>query len=334
MSDAWRALVQEEIVEPDLPIIDPHHHLWPGVEYYQEGPYLLENLRADVESGHNIVATVYLECGANYFDTGPEQFRPVGETSYVNAAADEAERIGLYTKVCAGIVCDGSLVRPDVADVLDAHKAAAPERMRGVRHIACPQPLTEETVKNSPPVYDDPAFRRGFAELAPRGLTFDSCLYHFKIPELTRLARDFPDTTIVLDHIGGPLGLGPYAGKIAQAIEEWRPHLIEIAKCPNVVAKIGGQGMFIAGRDFHTRDRPPTSDEYLDQLGDLLKFVIDAFGPDRAMFESNFPVDGLSSSYAVLWNAFKKLSAGYSAAERTALFSGTAARVYRLEHLL
>ena len=328
--DQWRALRQEPILDPARPIIDPHHHLWPGTEYYQEGPYRLAQIRADVESGHNIVATVYVDAHANYAVDGPPEFRPVTETSYAASEGEEADRQGMSTRICVGIVSNIDLTLSNAAAVLDAHIAAAKGRMRGVRQLACSDPTYIKRGDPDPMVYDQPAFRRGFPLLAERGLSFDSCLFHYHIPQLIRLARDFPDTTIIMDHLGSPLAIGPYEGLQDEAIREWRPLLAEIAQCPNVVVKLGGQGMYLAGYPFHEASEPPSSDELVAAWGPLIAEAIDHFGPERCMFESNFPVDGLSCSYPVLWNAFKKIAATYSAAEQESMFFGTANCIYRL----
>ena len=328
--DGWRALRREPIIDPARPIIDPHHHLWPGVEDYQEGPYRLAQLRADVESGHNIVATVYVDAHANYAEEGPAEFRPVAETGYAASEGEEADRQGLKTRICAGIVSNIDLGLSNAADVLDAHIAAGNGRMRGVRQLVCGDPTLGSTSDLNLVIYDKPDFRRGFPLLAERGLSFDSCLFHYQIPQLTRLARDFPDTTIVLDHLGTPLGIGAYDGRRNEAICEWQPIMAEIAQYPNVVIKLGGQGMYIGGYTFHEQDEPPSSDDLVTAWGPLVAAAIDRFGPERCMFESNFPVDGLSCSYPVMWNAFKKMAAGYSETEKHAMFFGTANRVYRL----
>jgi L-fuconolactonase len=323
-------MTTEEILEPDLPICDPHHHLWdhPGHRY------LLDELLADTGSGHNVVATVFVECMSMYRATGPEELRPVGETEFVNgvAAMSASGRYG-PTRVAAGIVSFADLtLRERAGAVLDAHLAASP-RLRGIRHAAGWD--ASEAVRNShtnPPrgLYLDGGFRRGFAELAKRGLVFDAWLYHPQIPELTDLATAFPDTTIVLDHFGGPLGVGPYAGKRAEAFAAWKPAIRALADCPNVVAKLGGLVMPINGFGFHKRAEPPTSLELAETTRDWYLHAIDCFGVHRCMFESNFPVDKVSAPYAVLWNSFKRIAAGCSAAEKAALFHDTAARVYRL----
>jgi len=320
----------EEILEPTLPIVDPHHHLWDHPKHR----YLLDELQADTESGHNVVATVFVECMSMYRASGPEELRPVGETEFVNgvAAMSASGRYGA-TRVAAGIVSFADLTLGEkVGAVLDAHLAAS-SRFRGIRHAAGWDASDE--IRNShtkPPrgLYLDRTFRRGFAQLAPRGLTFDAWLYHPQLGELTDLAKAFPDTTIVLDHFGGPLGIGPYAGKRAEIFPSWKTAIADLARCPNVVAKLGGLVMPLNGFGFHKRDTPATSEELASATRGFYLHAIDVFGPGRCMFESNFPVDKVSASYAVLWNSFKRTVSGFSAADQAALFHDTAARVYRL----
>ena len=329
----WLAQVKEAVLEPELPICDPHHHLWdhPGRRY------LLNELLSDTASGHRIVSTVFVECMSMYRAEGPEATRPVGETEFVNGVAAMSASGGYgSTRVAAGIVSFADLTLGErVGPVLDAHLAASP-RFRGVRHAAGWD--ASDQVRNShtqppPGLLGEPRFREGFAELGRRGLTFDAWLYHPQLPELTSLARAFPSTTIVLDHLGGPLGIGPYEGRRGEIFVEWKRFIRELATCPNVVAKLGGLVMPINGLGFHRRDRPATSADLLGATRDWYLHAIDCFGPARAMFESNFPVDKASCSYHVLWNAFKRLTADLSPAEKAALFHDTAARVYRLPHL-
>ena len=320
----------EDILEPDLPICDPHHHLWdhPGRRY------LLDELLADTGSGHDVRATVFVECLSMYRAQGPASLRPVGETEFVNgiAAMSASGRYG-PTRVAAGIVSFADLTLGEaVGPVLDAHLAASP-RFRGIRHAAGWD--ASEAVRNShtnPPrgLLADSRFRRGFAELARRGLTFDAWCYHPQLPEVADLAKAFPDTTIVLDHFGGPLGIGPYQGRRAEVFAWWRDAIRGLADCPNVVAKLGGLVMPLNGFGFHKRAQPPTSVELAEATREWYRHAIDCFGVGRCMFESNFPVDKVSASYRVLWNSFKRLAASFSAGDKSALFHDTAVRVYGL----
>ena len=324
----WLAQVDEDVLEPDLPICDPHHHLWD----YPGSRYLLDELLVDVGSGHNVSSTVFMECGSMYRADGPEALKPVGETEFVNGIAAMSASGGYGdTRACAAIVGYANLnLGAAVGEVLDAH-ARASTRFRGIRHAAGWDP--SEDVRNShtapvPGMLADPDFRAGFAELGKRGMTFDGWLYHPQIPELTDLARAFPDQSIVFDHFGGPLGIGPYTDQRAEIFDYWKGAVRELAQCENVVAKLGGLVMAINGFGFHRRERPATSDELVAATRDYHLHMIECFGVDRCMFESNFPVDKVSCSYRVLWNSFKKLAGGFSATEKAALFHATAARVY------
>ena len=331
VNEPWLALHREEILEPALPIVDPHHHLWdfPGHRY------LLPELLADTGSGHNVVQTVFVECTAFYRAAGPDPMKPVGETEFVNGAAAMCAS-GIYgpTRACAGIVGFADLTEgAKVEEVLAAHIAAGNGRFRGIRHAAAWQDKTPEVrnahTKAPPHLYrDSQAFREGFAVLGKLGLTFDAWIYHPQIPDLIALARAFPEQTIILDHVGGPIGLGWYADKRAEIMKSWSADIAELARCPNVVVKVGGMGMRVNGFQFHKRAKPPSSRELADAWRPWVETVISAFGPNRCMFESNFPVDRISGTYATYWNAFKRLAAGMSATEKTALFSGTAKRVY------
>jgi predicted TIM-barrel fold metal-dependent hydrolase len=331
----WLALHTEEALEPDLPICDPHHHLWDRRPNAVCERYLLDELLDDVCGGHNVVSTVFIQASAMLKADGPLEMRPIGETEFVNGVAAMSAS-GLYgdTRVVAGIVGHVDLQLGDaVARVLDAHDAVGGGRFRGIRHSAAwdaDPALPMGRVSPGPGLFLRDEFRAGFAQLAPRGMTFEAWCYHPQIPEVTSLARAFPETTIILDHFGGPIGVGSYAGHADDVYAEWRTSLTELASCPNVVAKLGGINMEMNGFGWHQRPRPPSSEELHEATRRYYEFTIEQFGVDRCMFESNFPVDKLSCSYTVLWNSFKRLTAGYSASEKASLFHDTAARVYRL----
>jgi len=327
---SWLDQVTEETLEPDLPICDPHHHLWdmPGSRY------LLPELLADTGSGHNVVSTVFVECAAMYRATGPEAMRPVGETDFVNGVAAMAASGGFGpTQAALGIVSFADLtLGAKVGEVLDAHMSVT-ARFKGVRHAAGWDASNSVRNSHSNPcehLLRDPAFLEGFAELGARGLSFDCWLYHPQVAEVTELARAFPDTTIILDHFGGPLGIGPYAGKREEIFAAWRKDIAELATCSNVCAKLGGLVMPVNGFGFHKASVPPTSDALVAATRDWYIVALEEFGAERCMFESNFPVDKASCSYNVLWNSFKRIAAGASAAEKAFVFHDTAARVYRL----
>ena len=325
-SQAWLDSVFEDVVDPDAPIIDPHHHLWPVGGSL---PYGLAELEADLGSGHNVVDTVFVECGAAYDRSVGDAFAPVGETIFVTGEAERSERTVMGGIVAHADLRDGS----NLDAVLDAHDAAGRGRFRGIRHAGShalhPEVLT---IPGGAPagLYADPAFRAGVARLGERGLTYDTWHYHYQNRDFLELARAVPGTTMVLDHFGTPLGVGPYESQREQIFQQWTTDIADIATCENVVAKIGGLAMPDNGFGWHTAERPPTSDEFIEAQGRYYLHTIEQFGPERCMFESNFPVDRFSLSYRTVWNAFKKLVAGFSADERDAMLRGTAARVYRL----
>ncbi|HET9855700.1 MAG TPA: amidohydrolase family protein [Methylomirabilota bacterium] len=331
----WLALTVEEPIEPDLPICDPHHHLWDRETARVVPRYLLDEILEDTRAGHNIVSTVFIECGAMFKPDGPEALRPVGETEFVNGIAAMSAS-GLYgaTRIAAGIVGTAQLrLGEAAAPVLDAQIAAGGGRFRGIRlGAAWDADPAVPNHRTRPPqgMLGQDDFRAGFALLAPRRLTFEAWCYHRQIPDVTALARAFPDTTIILDHFGGPPGVGSYAGRAEEVYAEWRGFITELATCPNVVAKLGGINMEVNGFAWHERPRPPSSQELTDATRPYYEYTIEKFGVDRCMFESNFPVDAVSCSYTVLWNSFKRLTAKYSAADKAKLFHDTAARVYRL----
>ena len=336
-NDAWLALGAEEALEPELPICDPHHHLWD----HRQGSgvvsprYLLDEFLADLDCGHNVVSTVFIECGTMFDASAEPAFAPVGETEFANgiAAMSASGRYG-PTRIGAGLVGTAYLTDGDaVAAVLDRHLEVAGRRLRGIRQAAAwheSAAIPNHRTEPAPGLYLDPMFRAGFAHLAPRGLSYEGWCYHTQLPELVDLARAFPATIIILDHFGGPLGIGPYAGRGDEVFAEWRTAVEPLAGCPNVHAKLGGLGMEVNGYGWHERDRPPSSAELAEANRRYHEQAIELFGAERCMFESNFPVDRLSSGYGAAWNAFKRISAGCSADERAALFHDTAARVYRL----
>jgi predicted TIM-barrel fold metal-dependent hydrolase len=331
VDERWLATHVEPALEPERPIVDPHHHLWD-----RQQRYLFDELLKDVGSGHSIVATVFLQCGSMYRADGDPAYAAVGETEFVNGVAAMSASGGYGAmRACAGIVGHADLQRLGAAvdPVLEAHIRAGGGRFRGIRNSSVwDADPSIVTVPTPPPrgLLGDARFREGFTRLARFGLSFDAWLYHTQISELADLARAFPDTTIVLDHVGGPIGIGAYKGRRAEVFETWRAAIRDIARCPNVSVKLGGLGMKVMGFGFEEKPHAPASEELATAWQPYLETCIEAFGVDRAMFESNFPVDKQSCSYVALWNAFKRFAASYSEAEKQALFAGTACRVYRI----
>ena len=350
--------MSEEIIDPDLPIIDPHHHLWDlrplipafpeprhdfieaiaGAAYYTFDE-LQQDTRGGLEGGHNIVGTVFMECGAFYDASRGDAMKSVGEVEFVNGVAAQGAS-GLYGdyRPCAGIVGHADLTLGDaVKPVVEALAAAGNGRFRGIRHAAAwdADPEVLGPPFHAPEgLYGSDAFRAGFAAYAEHGLTFDAWLLEPQLGDVLDLAKAFPDQTIVLDHCGTPLGIACYKGKQHEHFDRWRASIKAIAECENVVVKLGGLAMAFCGLPEDGPMKGHTSEHLAALWRPYIETCIEAFGADRAMFESNYPVDRWGASYEVLWNAFKRLSHSHSEDERKALFAGTAARVYGLEHVL
>jgi len=332
----WLALTQEPALEPDLPICDPHHHFWDfrtaRIPYQR---YLLHELATDMQSGHNVRSTVFIEARAMYRVEGPEEMRPIGEVEFVQGLA-AASASGLYGpgRAAASIIGHANLLLGDrVEPVLEALKAASPNRFRGIRHSVTwdPHPEVENTAAHRMQAQlANEQFRTGARALARMGLTLEGWMYFPQLPELADFARAIPNLQIILNHIGGLIRTGPYAGKDDEVLATWRRGLAAVAECPNVTIKLGGMGMPRNGFDWHARAKPIGSEELAAAMAPYMNYCIEKFGANRCMFESNFPVDKVSFSYHVMYNAFKRLSQGYSASERTAMFHDTAVRVYRV----
>jgi len=325
----WLATRHEDALDPDLAIVDPHHHLWDR----PDSRYLASDLTADIDgSGHRVLATVYVECHAHYRDGGDPLERPLGEVAFAAGVGDAAA--GLDTALCKGVVGTLDLTAGDrVRPLLEQTVALGRGRLRGLRcsSVYHPDPTAHGSMLNVPPgLLESATFRAGFAHLAPLGLLFDAWMYHTQLADAADLADAFPDTAIVLNHVGGAIGIGPYVGRRDEVFADWSTALREVARRPNVVVKLGGLGMRLFGFDLHEGERAPGSEAVAAAWRPYIETAIEAFGPDRAMFESNFPVDKGSCGYGVLWNAFKRIAAGCPHAEKRALFAGTAARVYRL----
>lgn len=332
-NEAWLSRRQERILDPDIAIIDAHHHLW---DRSRQPRYLLDDLLADVGSGHKILSTVFVECGTMYRVDGPEALRSVGQTEFANGmAAMSASGDYGTVRLCAGIVGSIDLRLGEQAKpVLEAHIAAGGARFRGIRQISAWNADSNVQVHGiipPPDLLSDRTFRLGFAHLAPLGLSFDAWLYHPQLAELAELAKRFPQTQIVVNHAGGPIGIGPYAAKRNEAFVEWERGMRRLAELPNIYAKLGGLGMKLGGFGFQDGDSPPSSGDLATAWRPYVETCIELFGPDRCMFESNFPVEKGACSYVVLWNSFKRLTTGYSDTDKAKLFAGTAARFYRLD---
>ena len=329
-NQGWLDQVVEQPLDPARRICDAHHHFW--LRSPRREDYVLADLEADIASGHNVVSTVFVETHSMYRATGPEAFRPVGETEFVRGLAPMSAS-GAYgtTRAAAAIVGHADLrLGRDVAPVLEAHLAAAPKQFRGIRFSIADDPEIYPLVPTAGTRLDDRVVREGVSELERHGLLFETWLFHHQIPQLTALARAFPTLTIVLDHLGWPIGIRSYARRADEVFGEWRRNIDEIAREPNVFVKLGGMNSPMNGYGWHRRERPPTSEDIAAATGHFFLYAIEQFGAARCMFESNFPPERLSCSYGVLWNAFKRMVAVASEGERDLLFHDTAARVYRI----
>ena len=324
----WLARVQEEILEPALPIVDAHHHFYdrPG------WTYLTDEYLADARSGHNVRASVHMQALTRYRESGPDALKPVGETEFIVRSTDAGQAEGL--QIAKGIVGYGNLrLGASVREVLEAHLHAGAGRFRGVRHLTTwdAHPSLVNPLSAAPRgLLLDKTYRQGVAQLAPLGLSYDAWLFFPQLPELIDLARSFPQTTIIVNHCGGVVRVGTYAANRADVYARWSRSMRELAALPNVNVKLGGLGMRINGFDFELGEQPPSSMHLAQTWKPWIETCIEAFGAERCMFESNFPVDKGSYSYANGWNAFKRLTAAASPSERHHLFEGTASRVYRL----
>jgi L-fuconolactonase len=328
----WLALHTEPILEPELRIVDPHHHLWDR----PDGRYLAHELFADVDSGHRIDATVFVQSRSMLRGSGPAALVPLGEVEFANGQAAMGAT-GLYgrTLICDGIVGAADLALGDaVVPVLEAMVQVSGGRLRGIRNPVvwhADPSVRSSTAKLRAGVMPDPAFRRGAATLARFDLALDIWAYHTQLGEVYDLAHALPDVVVVVDHFGGPIGTGPYENDRARLLAEWRPAMRRLATLPNIRVKLGGGGMPVLGFGFHQGAVPPSSTTLAEAWRPYVEECIGWFGVDRCMFESNFPVDKGSFSYAVLWNAFKRLAQSTSAHEKAALFADTAITTYRLK---
>jgi predicted TIM-barrel fold metal-dependent hydrolase len=328
---AWFAQVTEAVIDPHRLIIDPHHHLWDRPD---RPPYLLPELWADTGAGHNIQKTVFVECGTHYRPDGPEALKPVGETEYIAGLAAQGAAAGPGRAVVAGIISFADLTLGDaVEEVLAAHEKAGQGLFRGIRHAGARHPIPGEiklSARHVPAPFRDPTFQAGVRRLGRRGLSYESWHYHTQLRDFTALAQAVPETSIILNHCGTPLGTKSFRDQREAVFQEWSAAIAELARCPNVTVKLGGLAVPDTGYGWHEAPRLPTSDELVSAQKRYYLHTIECFGVERCMFESNAPVDTRAIAYPVLWNAFKKMVADFSETEQQALFYGTAARVYRL----
>ena len=327
IDQAWLDRHIEPVLEPELPIIDPHHHLW-----MRDGNvYLLSELLADLGSGHNVIATVFEECHSMYRAAGPEDEKSLGETEFVTGVAAMGASGGFgASRPCARMVGRVDLMNGHRARILlERHMVASGGRFAGIRQSTAWDASDRiHKVVPGPGLLRDTTFRTGFAGLAALDLVFDAWVYHPQLDDVADLADTFPRTEIVLNHVGSPILGGPYAADRGKVFADWRAAMATLAERPNVTVKLGALPIRLPGAGAASRDMPPTSEEVATAWRPWLETSIELFGAERCMFESNFPVQKRWSSYQVTWNAFKRIAAGASAPEKAALFAGTAARVY------
>ena len=325
--DAWLAKLEEPVLEPHLAIVDPHHHLW-----IRNGhTYLMPELAADIATGHNVVATVFAECHSMYRQHGPEALRSLGETEFVAGCAAIADS-GVFgeTRSCQAMFGNVDLMLGEpTRDIFERHMERSAGRFRGVRYSTAWDASEQvNNVAKHPGLLAAPQVRASAKVMADMQLSLDCWVYHPQLGEVAELARAVPELTIVLNHTGVPILGGPYRERRAEVFEDWRREIESVAQCPNVYIKLGALPIF-RGKDVD-RAMPPSSQEVADAWQPWMEVCIEAFGVERSMFESNFPVQKLWSSYQVTWNAFKRIAADASADEKRALFAGAARAAYRL----
>jgi len=325
----WLDSQKEVIIEPDLPIVDPHHHVWD----MPANRYMFDNVLADFQSGHNVIASVHVQCHSMYRFDGPEEMKPVGETEFVNGVAAQSAS-GEYgpIRVCAGIIGTTDLMLGGgVEPVLEAHMLAGRERFRGIRPtLAWHESPQVRALDIKPNILMQREAREAISCLNKFNLSLDLWLFFSQLDEALDVCRRFPDLKVIINHTGGPVGIGPYEGQQESVFRQWRKSIESLAQCPNAVIKLGGLAMRYGGFNFNKLTTPPSSDLLVEKWASYIDVCIQSFGPNRCMFESNFPVDRGMCNYHVLWNAFKKMTQQYSASERECLFTRTAAETYRL----
>lgn len=326
----WLAKTQEAPLDPDLEIIDAHHHLWDA----PRPRYLLDEFLADA-AGNNVVASIYVESRSMYRVGGPEEERALGETEFANGLAAMAAS-GVYgpTRVCDGIIGYVDLRLGEAArPLLEKHQQLSGRRFVGVRNLTAHHPdpeVSATSIDYAPDLMHQRGFQAGVRALGDLGLVFDAFVFHPQLEDIAVLAKACPDTIIVIDHLGCPVGVGPYRGQRVQVLAEWSASMSALARYPNLRVKLGGFAMRVMGFAFETHDAPPGSDELARSWQPYFDQLVKAFGAERCMFESNFPVDKGSCSYTILWNAYKKMAAALTPAEKRNIFAQTARNVYRL----
>jgi L-fuconolactonase len=337
----WWALRPEVAIEPGWEIIDTHCHLW--VERDLPDPadpsrqlrtsrYMTDEFSRDV-AGHRLSRFIYVECGSGHYTSGPEHMRPVGETEFAVELARTFDGIGGRPRLSA-MAAYADLAHPELDAILNGHASAGGGLVRAVRHSAARLEAPSARLLAGaarPGLYEDADFCRGVARLGERGLAFEAFQFHFQLKDLAELASRTPDTLFIINHLGAPIGYGRGAAAEDELFRDWAEGIELLAGYPNTIMKLGGIASPVTEYDAPLRDRPPSSEEFVEERGKYFRHAIAAFGAKRCMFESNFPVDSVSLSYTTLWNAYKIIAGEYRVAERQMLLAGTARKVYRLD---
>jgi L-fuconolactonase len=323
----------EPAVEPDLPIVDAHMHLWHHASGHR---YFVEDYAKDVAaSGHRIEASIFIDCNAMYRASGPARLKSVGETEFaLGQSAIAASGKYTDTRVAAGIIACADLSSGElVEETIAAHLAAGNGKLRGIRQRAKwdADPVVAAAVSVARPgLYREIEFQEGVRLLASKDLILEASIYHPQIPDVTALAHAVPEATIVVNHSASPLGYAGYRGREREVHRDWLRDMTDLATCPNVMIKLGGLLMTLAAFDFGAAPRPPTSAELADLWRPYIEPCVSLFGPQRCMASSNFPVDKAGFGYGTVWNMFKRITATYSDTEKKAIYEATAARIYRI----
>ena len=329
----------EEILFPALPIIDTQHHLVDRVSD-KIAPvlglrrFLIDDYVDYLGTRHNVVASIAVEGRSMYRTGGPAEMRSVGETEFLNGQAAMAAS-GLYGRclVGAGIIANVDFrLGEKIGALIDAHRAAAPQRLRGFRQSAlwdADPSILGDIFDGGEHLYRQDAFVEGFRHFARTDFSFEAFVLAPQLPDVVHLARLFPDTQIILNHSGQPIGVGAHSGRLGEEYPQWRRDMAALAACENVSVKLGGLGSYLMGLDSFRSDPPATSDRMATDWAPYVEVAIELFGARRCMFESNRPTDD-TGTFDSLCNAYKKMTAGCSADERAEIFAGTALRIYRL----
>lgn len=322
--EAWLALTDESVLDPAQPILDAHHHLWDR----EESRYRTEDFIADVSRGHDVRASIYVQCRTGYRRSGPESLYPLGEVETILEWSAQAPNHPVGIVAFADLMQGGA-----VRDTLDGLLELAPNHVCGIRNTTAyhPDPAVRSNPRPAPDgLLRSKEFHRGAAEVARAGLALDVWAYQTQLHEVEALARLLPELTVVINHCGGPLGVGPFRERTPADFAAWRAGLEKLAALPNTRLKIGGFGLAVFGNDYHHQPAPPDSERLARDWAPWFGVCLEAFGPTRCMFESNFPVDKGMFSYVALWNAFKRLTQALSQNDRDQLFWKTAANTYRV----